>query len=329
MAIISLVPKKILELLVQRGAITPKELESELGVSAVTVHSWLKKLVSQGKIIKQGRSPSVVYTLVNNQQDPLLTDIGGTLIEQFIDANYLYVSPSGQLNYGVTGFLTWCSQTKQYDIKKTALDYVSTLKKYEELKVNHLINATQKVQDTYKKDTAIDALYYTDFYNIERFGKTLLGSLVLYSKQNTNRELFVKIKEKILPSIESLLQKYTIDTVGFVPPSVQRQVQLQKIMPGLLDIPKPHIVIKKITGDIRVPQKTLSKPEDRLENARTTFYVEQFTPVNTVLLIDDAVGSGATLQEISRQIKQKKLAKTVICYAYVGSLNGFVVIKEA
>jgi hypothetical protein len=52
----------------------------------------------------------------------------------------------------------------------------------------------------------------------------------------------MKIKELISPSIDSLLKKYDIDAVGFEIPSVKRTVQLQKIIPEILEIPLPHII---------------------------------------------------------------------------------------
>ena len=47
-----------------------------------------------------------------------------------------------------------------------------------------------------------------------------------------------------------------------------------------------------------------------------------------VLLIDDAVGSGATLNETSLKLKEKELAKKVIGLAITGSFKGFDVIQE-
>ncbi len=45
-------------------------------------------------------------------------------------------------------------------------------------------------------------------------------------------------------------------------------------------------------------------------------------------LIDDAVGSGATLQETARKIKDRGIAKKVYGVALVGSIKGFEVISE-
>ncbi|MFA6622451.1 MAG: hypothetical protein WCV43_08870, partial [Candidatus Caldatribacteriota bacterium] len=75
-------------------------------------------------------------------------------------------------------------------------------------------------------------------------------------------------------------------------------------------------------------QKTLNKLDDRIDNAKKTIVVEDCFQYNNVLLIDDAVGSGATLNETAAQIKQNKIAKNVIGLAITGSFKGFDVISE-
>ena len=55
--------------------------------------------------------------------------------------------------------------------------------------------------------------------------------------------------------------------------------------------------------------------------------VPQKIQAKNILLIDEAVGSGATLNEISEKLKFKG-AKKVVGFAIVGSYKGFEVIKE-
>jgi predicted amidophosphoribosyltransferase len=47
-----------------------------------------------------------------------------------------------------------------------------------------------------------------------------------------------------------------------------------------------------------------------------------------VLLIDDAVGSGATLNQIAEKIKIKSISKSVYGLAVVGSFKGLDVITD-
>ena len=56
--------------------------------------------------------------------------------------------------------------------------------------------------------------------------------------------------------------------------------------------------------------------------------VTETNSFNNVLLIDDAVGSGSTLNEIAHQMKKKKIAKHITGLALTGSFKGFEVISE-
>ena len=85
----------------------------------------------------------------------------------------------------------------------------------------------------------------------------------------------------------------------------------------------------KTQNDVAVPQKSLSKLEDRIANARNSIFVSDERKFNNVLLIDDAVGSGATLNETAKKIKERGLCTgKIIGLALTGSFKGFDVINE-
>lgn len=191
-----------------------------------------------------------------------------------------------------------------------------------------MIDATKKMQTTFL-DTALNRVFYIDFYTIERFGKTKLGELILYAKQSQNIELIRHIVDDVATPIAKIIKQFKIDAVGFVPPTVKRTVQFMKELERLLKLHVPSLKITKIRTPIMVPQKTLSKLEDRVENARQSIVVEETKTYHNILLIDDAVGSGATINEVARQIRAKKLCTgNIIGLALVGSANGFEVIPE-
>ena len=101
-----------------------------------------------------------------------------------------------------------------------------------------------------------------------------------------------------------------------------------KVLANGLKINLPSIEIQKIGGIIPVPQKSLNKIEERISNAENTFVVKGNVSYKNVLLIDDAVGSGSTLNQIAGKIKNKQLAEKVIGVAIVGSFKGFDVITD-
>ena len=75
-------------------------------------------------------------------------------------------------------------------------------------------------------------------------------------------------------------------------------------------------------------QKALSKIFERVANAKNTFVVRQQKCYKHVLIIDDAIGSGATINEIALKLKQKKVAIKITGLAITGSFKGFDVISE-
>ena len=82
-----------------------------------------------------------------------------------------------------------------------------------------------------------------------------------------------------------------------------------------LSLAKINVV--KVIGDIRVPQKTLKKLADGVENAQHTFVVDNRAKFKTTLIIDDAVGSGASINQIACKLQSKHTDK-VIGFAVTG-----------
>ena len=133
---------------------------------------------------------------------------------------------------------------------------------------------------------------------------------------------------EIEKQIKDFIKNHKVDAVAFVPPTVRREVQIMKFIQQKLNLSLPHIEIQKISGIIPIPQKSLSKMNERIRNAENTFAVVDNRNFKHVLLIDDAVGSGSTLNQIAEKIKNKEVAKNVTGLAIVGSFKGFDVITD-
>jgi hypothetical protein len=310
-----------------------------LTLSPQAVHKQLKSLVANRRLQKIGKPPAVFYLLAESTPQPASTsrqiiqpDAGHLAPTQrrLIDERYLYISPVGQLHYGMTGFELWCEKTNQ-PIHKTAQEYLITLKKYDAARTHGLIDGRIKFQQTFT-DSYLDEIFYIDFYSIERFGKTKLGQLLLHAKQSQSVPLMQQLVTTIRPYILDLIARYNIDAVGFIPPTVKRQTQLMTEVQRRLRLNLPRVAIVKAQGDatrIPVAQKTLPKLADRIENARRTIVVTERQAYKNILLIDDAVGSGATLHETAKKIKAQQLCiGTIIGLAITGSYKGFDVIAE-
>jgi biotin operon repressor/hypoxanthine-guanine phosphoribosyltransferase len=318
--------KKIIEYVRQKQEARADDLIRQLNLSRVAIHKQLKKLTEQGNLRKIGRPPKVFYQLAA-AVIPLASHNLNPKQAEIIDTNYLIITPSGEKMEGVKGFAYWCAKTNQ-PLSKTAKDYVSALAKYQRYRRHGLISGMSKLKHTFGH-VYLDRLFYLDFYSLERFGKTKLGQLLLYAKQSQDKKLIGELVDGIKKQIKTVIADNKISSVGFIPPTVKRQVQLMKELEKKLHLNLRTIVLTKIKTSVVVPQKTLSKLADRIENARQTIIVEEKGRHNNILLIDDAVGSGATLNETAAQIRAKKLVKgKIVGLAITGSFKGFEVISE-
>lgn len=319
--------QKIIEYITENRQASGREVADYLNsITLRAVRKQLKNLLDAGVVRKIGRPPKVYY-LIDTKKNREHSHEPGPALKAVINKRYYYISPSGIALSGWTGFEEWCKKTKQ-DPVKAAHEYVSTLAKYDKFRKNNLIDGMQKMESTFR-EVFLDKLFYLDFYSIERFGKTKLGQLLLYAKQSQDKKLIRQLIQEISPRINSVVKKYDISGILYIPPTVKREVQFMKELERELELAVRNISVAKIKTEIIIPQKTLSKLEDRIENAKNTIVIDDQRIYKNVLLIDDAVGSGATLNETARQLKAKKLVRgTIIGLAITGSFKGFDVISE-
>ncbi|MFN7160268.1 MAG: winged helix-turn-helix transcriptional regulator [Candidatus Gracilibacteria bacterium] len=324
----TLTGQKIVEYIEEHSQATAKELSEFLNISPQALFRQLAKLQERGQITKIGTPPKVFYLPVTKGKEAILESTDLTAEErQVIDTQYIHITPLGEKKEGIEGFIYWTEKTHQ-PFHKTAHEYIQAIKKYDKFKDHGLIDATSKLQNTFE-EFFLDKLYYLDFYSIERFGKTKLGQLLLYAKQSQNMRLMKELIAVIEPNLKELIVRCNIDAIGFIPPTVKRETQFMKVLESALQLNIHKLPIIKIKSEIMVPQKTLTKLADRIENAQKTMFVDTKTVYNNVLLIDDAVGSGATLNETAGQIRRRGLCTgKIIGVAITGSLNGFDVISE-
>lgn len=319
---------KILEYLVKNSQTTTGTLVDYLGITDRAVRKQLKSLLDNSQVVKSGKPPRVYYSLASLSTDNVrkierIEQKAHTLIEK----EFYYISPRGTVHEGYEGFLFWCTERKM-DIQKTAVRYVETIQKYHSYRRGGLIDGTYKIRSSFE-DVALDKVFYVDFYSIEIFGKTKLGQLLLFAKQSQNRKLINEIADIIKPALLTLMEKYDIDGVGFIPPTVKRQLQLMRVLQNRLNLDTRVVSINKIQTPIIVPQKTLTKIGDRVINARETMAIHDSGSYRNILLIDDALGSGATLNEVAKKIRQRGICKgKIIGFVITGSFKGFEVISE-
>ena len=324
------VKTRILGLFERSRELTVKEITDKLGASKQMIHNVLRQLVDDHVIEKLGRTPKTVYRVAQKKlsEDDPAYDVSDDK-KEFLKKNFLAVTETGNLLEGIEAFDNWCKQRK-LPLQKTISEFIQTKNKYSPYyDKSGNVYGLEKLKNTKGYDKIwLDDLCYLDFYAIERFGKTRLGTLLHYAKQGQNKFLMDLMMNEIAARMRSFVEMHKADAVAFVPPTIRRELQLMKFMQTRLNFSFPVIDIKKLSGIIPVPQKSLAKLDERIRNAENTFAVTDPRRFKNVVLIDDAVGSGATINQLAGKMKAKETARKVTGLAVVGSFKGFDVITD-
>ncbi len=334
---------KILDFIKQRKQITVQDLVIYLGHSPQAIHRQLKKLVETKKIQKIGKPPKVYYQLfVNNFLTATLSSYDEPNFDSLINDKFIQILPDGTELFGYQAFIYWCGQ-RGFDITEYSQKFNQIYTKYEFYKNSQgIIDATSKLNNTYKNQVFLAKLFYLEFSALEIFGKTKAYTYLFYSKLNENRKMMYQIFDdlKVNLQVDKIINFFDIQAVAFIPPTVPRKIQIQKELERFLDLNLPVIEIIKIQTPILVPQKTLSSPQERIINSQSTFVVPKFHNYKKILLIDDFTGSGATLNFVAQKILDKSAQQDALnvqiygltlCGTPNGLINNsqkFEVIKE-
>jgi phosphoribosylpyrophosphate synthetase len=318
----------LLKYLTNNGATTVDTLAIKLKFSRQYIHKLLDSLLTEESIEKIGSAPHVYYNIklknaVEDKQEHVAPDVA-----EFLQKHFIIIDALGNLLYGINALSYWCRQ-QNLPLKKTTLEYLETRTKYLNYYNNGVIDGLQKLKNTNGiGKIGVDEFYYLDFYAIERFGKTRLGTLMHFAKQGQNKQLMKQVVAEIKNSILYFVEQNNVDAIVYVPPTIKRTVQIMSFLEKNLKIDLPKVLVKKINNPIVIPQKALAKLFERVANANKTFVVPEQTKYKHILILDDAIGSGATINEIALKLKAKKLAQKVTGLAITGSVKGFEVISE-
>jgi hypothetical protein len=240
--------------------------------------------------------------------------------------HYININALGEIVQNILGFYVYCLKTNQ-DFKKTIKEYIAINEPYNKLRNKGLVDATAKAKSVFGEDLQMNKMYFCEFYKIPRFGKTRVGQLLLHAKQTQNEKYIRLICEEFAPKIREFAKDF--ESICFAPPTTPRALQFMDVLKEILDIDLPLIETSKIFGDIAIQQKTLKSRQDRVENANATIVVKSDKQYKNCLIIDDAIGSGSTLNQIALKLKvQKIITDKVVGLGIVGNLDGFEVINE-
>jgi len=322
--------QQLIDFIKENGGASPAQIAAYLKISLQMVHRHLKVLLQEGRIQKSGSPPRVLYRLALIKESVHFPAIPPEQ-EHFINQHYYTVSPSGERLSGIAGFKQWAQKTRQHlQFAALSQEYVEAHRLLEKRHRNTLglIDAHFKIKETFVT-CHLDALYYENFYSIPKFGKTRAGQQVFLGKSGQDIHAIEELAEQCRESLLAIIKYHRIEAIVFAPHSIPRKLSFLKEFQRLLALPLPTVtLIKSFPGGIPIAQKSLGKLADRIENAENTIFVMKSpAPFNRLLLIDDAVGSGATLNSSAEKLK-KAGAEFICGYAICGSLKGFDVISE-
>ncbi len=313
------------------GPIRPSVIREAINTSEVTLFKVLKELIEDDKIKKDGRDNGVFY-YVNNKEKKLSINNINDHDKYIIDKNYIYIDAAGNIIRGFEGFMFWC-QKSHLNLEIETKNFVKIINDTNKIKQSGLIKAKENILSQNKNiEIFLNQIFYSDFYNVSHFGKTKLGQLVYIAKTSQNKTLIKEVAEEIYSGIVNIIENKNIKYIAFIPPTIQRKTQfifeLEKYLNLAKDFNLIKLEIEKIKSANLIPQKTLRKLEDRIYNASHTIIINPNQNIDgNVLLIDDATGSGSSLNETAKKIKRIADCK-VYGYSVVGSMKGFDVINE-
>ena len=322
---------KVLNYIQKHPKTRVEDLRLHFNLGRAIIHRHLKDLLEKQLITKVGKPPTVFYLPSPTSRSTSIKINFPSSQQKIIESDYLFTSPTGTMTYGLKGFIAWAKHTHQTSqLSKLAKSYSKLINDINKHRLkNGLIEATPKLKRTFKP-LYLDQAFYLDFYSLPQFGKTVLGQKILYAKQSQTRSLIKQIAVHTKPFVKKLIYQKNTKAVGFIPPTIPRQLQFQKELQKHLNLPLPHLSLTKAyQGQTPVAQKSLSKLKDRIQNAQSTIFIkDKSLTYSNILLIDDAVGSGATLNQTAKKLKTEYSVKKVYGLSIVGSYKGFDIISE-
>ncbi|NOZ43582.1 MAG: phosphoribosyltransferase [bacterium] len=314
--------REIRDFIIQNGPVTRKQILDAFPIYHTMVHRHLKHLIEKKEIIKIGKTPKVFY----KQAESIEQTSDSTILEnqaiEYLNQHYYNYDSDGQVLSGYEGFQKRCKQrsldiAEQYEQFNIFSQNIQKLKNKQGL-INGFKYLSPKLGEIY-----VDKLFFIDAYQVGQFGRSKLGSMTFYAKQSQNKKLIQEVVKQIKYPILSYIQQNQIDGIAFAPPSIKRGVQLLTEIKKELSLPLTEIKLQKIfPTEIIIPQKSLRSMEQRKKNAQNTIFVTAGQEkVKNLLLIDDFIGSGATINFCAQKIKNAKLSEEIHAICLLGNID--------
>ncbi len=319
--------QQVLDCFRGNNSLTPSEIAEMLWKSRAIIHRYIKSLVEKWILKKLGTPPHVRYSLSDTRNQEILIPSSNVWILSYhdrtmLDQYFLKFSARGERLYGYIGFEKWCQERRLDPLIKSE-QYRKIAEHIESLRDDcGLMEATHIFDKNFEKEV-FSHVYYADQYTWMDFWRGKLAELTFYAKLTQNKSLLDETISAILPKLECLIAREKIDAIAITPWSIERKNQLLHILAKKLKplwVPQIKLV-KYYREGIAIPQKSLKSRTERIQNARETIYIDaDLEWIKKILLIDDFVGSGATLYETAAKFYDRGVGE-IIGFAWVGNTN--------
>jgi hypothetical protein len=258
----------------------PGEIAKRMSKNRDTTQQYLKYLVEQGKLIKEGTTPHVTYSLSNQVSNQKAIPISYPETDfdyqqtQILDQTFLKYSARGEPLEGTEGFIDRCVNRKldpltKYQDYESIYNYLQT--QYNKCGVLDATRAFAQHVETMN----LDVVYYADQYRWMEFGRGKLAEMTFYAKQSQNYDLVQTAIDQFIRKLECLIKTTKVDAIALTPASIKRQYQLLDLIDARIKhITLPRInLVKYYPHKVIIPQKSLKSRSERLQNAQETIFV--------------------------------------------------------
>lgn len=304
---------------------TPKMLSNSLGVGRAITHRHLKDLLDRGEICKFGRSPIVYYKI--KEADAYIEDLTSKHGKELKD--FAFQDIDGGLLFGKEAFLEWSKTSlKKISLKEKIEGYINARKILDSKRVNGFFDLSNRLNGlaSINEKNQLESVVAIELRTIKSYGRTRMGLLLDVAKSSDSKKITEMVVNENFDIVRKYVKSLKIDACLFVPHTRKRPYQIMNLfMKEWIDT--DAIKVSRVFSKIRREQKTIKRLEDRVASASSTFLIKPDKEYERVLLVDDFIGSGATINQIAKELKSLGVAKKVYALALVGEEGSYTVSK--
>jgi len=314
---------QILQLLSTHHTLRPAEINRVTNFSRQHIHATLKSLLNSGQIIRKGRSPRTYYSLAKpgSQSSETVLQLTDQQRET-LQSDFLIVKKEG---HQVTGVKAVCdyAQDRNEDPQLIAEEFIKSREKQRAHLDLDDSGAADQIELLEEKDAidvgVIERFNFADYNVVGAYGHTATAKKLYTAKHSGNALMQLQLFRETERQIHEVIEEYGIDAVAFIPGCTSQGKALMNRWKEALDLPLPHVNLVRAIEENPLSQDRISLQSDRELAAEGTLAVSDHRRFQHVLLLDDEVLSGTTIQHAAHSIKESEVAETVSAYALIFS----------